>query len=145
MGIKIQINSLEALERLIGGDSELEIEIRSNIVQEFSRKHLKSIANTKAIQESIKKIDIRVNSAVEHEFKKYFEIKLSYPRMTTLKEAERKAIRNSVRSVIDTEIMALINKSIDNMDIDSMVEYISNKAINAEARRLIDAIGKEVK
>lgn len=45
MSIKLQINSVEALERLIGGDSEVEIEIRGNIVQEFAKRHLKSIAN----------------------------------------------------------------------------------------------------
>lgn len=41
----IQINNLEALERLIGGDSEVEIEIRNNIVQNFAKKHLKNISN----------------------------------------------------------------------------------------------------
>ena len=44
-GIKIQINSLEALERLIGGNTELEIELRGAIVQEFAKKHLKAVAN----------------------------------------------------------------------------------------------------
>jgi hypothetical protein len=47
--MKVQINSLEALERLIGGDTEVEIEIRNNIVQEFTKKHLKAIANEAAM------------------------------------------------------------------------------------------------
>lgn len=38
--MKIQINSLEALERLIGGDTELEIDIRNSIVHKFTQKHL---------------------------------------------------------------------------------------------------------
>ena len=41
--MKIQINSLEALERLIGGDTQVEIEIRNSIVQEFTKKYLKSL------------------------------------------------------------------------------------------------------
>ena len=45
MSTKIQINSLAALERLIGNDNEIEIEIRNSIVQEFAKKHLKSIAH----------------------------------------------------------------------------------------------------
>lgn len=56
--LKIQINNLEALERLIGGDSEIEIEIRNNIVQEFSKKHLKAIAESsvmKGAEKDIKK------------------------------------------------------------------------------------------
>ena len=43
MSTKIQINSLGALERLIGGDTEVEIEIRNSIVQEFAKKHLKGV------------------------------------------------------------------------------------------------------
>lgn len=44
--MKLQINSLAALERLIGGDTEVELEIRNNIVQEFAKKHLKPIADS---------------------------------------------------------------------------------------------------
>jgi len=43
MTTKIQINSLEALERLIGNDNELEIEIRNSVVQNFSKKFLKPL------------------------------------------------------------------------------------------------------
>lgn len=56
MGIKIQIASLEALERLIGGDSQLEIEIRESVVQNFAKKHLKGVAeatNFKQIQNAV--------------------------------------------------------------------------------------------
>jgi hypothetical protein len=38
MSVKIQINSLEALERLIGNDNNLEIDIRNSIVQNFTKK-----------------------------------------------------------------------------------------------------------
>lgn len=48
--MKLQINSLEALERLIGGDTDIEIEIRNNIVQEFTKKHLKAIVNEGTIK-----------------------------------------------------------------------------------------------
>lgn len=41
--IKIQIG-LEALAALIGGDTEVEMEIRNGIVQEFTRRYLKGIA-----------------------------------------------------------------------------------------------------
>lgn len=57
--MKIQINSLAALERLIGGDTELEIEIRNSVIQAFSKKHLKDVANTetfKATERDVRKI-----------------------------------------------------------------------------------------
>jgi hypothetical protein len=37
---------LEALERLIGGDSEVEVESRNSVVQKFAETHLKAIANS---------------------------------------------------------------------------------------------------
>ena len=53
MSIKIQINSLAALERLIGGDSELEIELRQSVVEAFARKHLKVVVNSEVFKEAV--------------------------------------------------------------------------------------------
>lgn len=41
--MKIQINSLKALERLIGNDNELEMEIRNSVAQNFAKIYLKGI------------------------------------------------------------------------------------------------------
>jgi len=51
--MKIQINSLAALERLIGGDNDVEIEIRKSVVENFMKKHINAIANSK-VTEGIK-------------------------------------------------------------------------------------------
>jgi hypothetical protein len=42
--VKIQINSLEAIERLIGGNSDIEVEIRNNVADGFEKKYLKGLA-----------------------------------------------------------------------------------------------------
>lgn len=62
--MKIQINSLEALQRLIGGDKEMEITVKSSIINEFAKSYIKSVANSeivdtikKAVLEEIKKTD----------------------------------------------------------------------------------------
>lgn len=44
--IKIQLNSLEALERLIGGNTELEMELRNSVAQDFTKKYLKGLVTT---------------------------------------------------------------------------------------------------
>ena len=41
--MKIQINNLEALERLLGNDSEFEMEVRNSVAQNFAKKYLKSL------------------------------------------------------------------------------------------------------
>lgn len=41
--ITIQLNSLEALERLIGSDDQLEIAVRNSVISTFTSKHLKGL------------------------------------------------------------------------------------------------------
>lgn len=60
--MKIQINSLETLERLIGNDKEMEITVKSSIINEFAKSYIKSVANSEvadtiknAVLEEIKK------------------------------------------------------------------------------------------
>lgn len=46
MSVKIQINSLEALERLIGDDKNLEIQVKESILNGFAKNYLKSVTNS---------------------------------------------------------------------------------------------------
>lgn len=48
--LTLQINSLEALERLIGGDSQMEFDIRQSVVEAFCKKHLKSVTQEQALK-----------------------------------------------------------------------------------------------
>jgi len=57
MSIKLQIGSLEALERLIGGDSEVEVELRTAIVQDFAKRHLKGIITKEVLDKIV--VDFR--------------------------------------------------------------------------------------
>lgn len=51
--IAIKINSLEALEKLMWDhNGEISIEIKQAVVQEFAKKHLKTIANEDIIQKA---------------------------------------------------------------------------------------------
>lgn len=47
--MKIQINSLAALERLIGDDKEMEITVKSSIINEFAKSYIKSVANSEIV------------------------------------------------------------------------------------------------
>lgn len=60
--VKIQINSLEALERLIGNDTQLETELRQSVVENFATKHLKSLVR-----------DDQYSKWVERARKEFFE------------------------------------------------------------------------
>jgi hypothetical protein len=47
--IKIQL-PLDALERLIGGNAQAEIELRSGVVQAFAKRHLKGVLDESALE-----------------------------------------------------------------------------------------------
>lgn len=48
--MKIQINSLAAMERLLDGDTELEMEVRRSVADHFAKSHLKGPKATAHIQ-----------------------------------------------------------------------------------------------
>lgn len=62
--IKIQLNSLEALEKLISGDEKLEFEIKNSVIQSFVTKHLKGIAN----EETVKNAEIAIRKELDSTF-----------------------------------------------------------------------------
>jgi phenylpyruvate tautomerase PptA (4-oxalocrotonate tautomerase family) len=47
---QIVINSREALERLIGGDTELEVSLRQSVAEDFAKRYLKGLVNTDLMQ-----------------------------------------------------------------------------------------------
>lgn len=48
--VKIQINSLQALERLIGDDREMSITVKESIINEFAKSHLKAVVNNEFLK-----------------------------------------------------------------------------------------------
>ena len=59
--MKIQINSLEAFNRLIEGDKEMEISVKSAIINDFATRYIKFVANS----EIIDKVKQEVLKAIE--------------------------------------------------------------------------------
>lgn len=158
MGTKIQINSLEALERLIGNDTNLEMELRSTIVQEFSKKFLKSVAS---------EIIEREKFNFEREVKDYTKTVLGYyisdPKCSwrqkyVLAEDLQKEIqvmaRNSFATFANEKISELIiqetdkvyQKIIDKIDerlnqkIDHYIEVRLNEMFNEKLEKVRELI-----
>lgn len=49
VGMKMQLDAA-ALERLLGGQTEIEVELRSAVVQAFAKQHLKAVASSDAFE-----------------------------------------------------------------------------------------------
>src|ERR1035437_10268974 len=108
--LTIQINNLEALERLIGGDSEVEIEIRNSIIQKFAEKHLKPLANCEPITSTLKTITEVIKDQVIEKCSK---------EIATFQQSWHGGIndvklRPEIKSEIDRQVRALTDKNIQN-------------------------------
>ncbi len=139
MATKIQINSLDALERLIGGDTELEFEIRRNVVEDFAKKHLRSLVDTelmKATENSIK-TNMRDNCLTRVSSYTSDGYKLN----SEFEKIVRERISTEANYVIDNQVREKI-KSLGFTDkIDSMINDISLTITNSLTE---DAINKRI-
>jgi len=157
MGTKIQINSLEALNRLIGGDTEAEIEIRNSVVQEFAKTKLKPLLNSPLITSTIKEIE----SAVIQEARKRFSEGVAIFKTSSynylydaqllpeIKTLIQDCIKNSLEKSVaekSEEILAklLTDRSIEER-ITKRVNYLTEEKINELVKAKIEAAFKNVK
>ncbi len=64
--VRLQLN-LPALERLLGGDTQLEVELRQQVVQQFVEKHLKGIVDTEAVQQTLTILRKRIEDSIREQ------------------------------------------------------------------------------
>lgn len=130
MGTKIQINSLEALERLIGGDSELEIEIRNSVVQQFSKKHLKSLAT----DDLMKSAEQSVCNEVESKFFDIIEGRFSKTKV--FKKEVLNDLENFIKNKASNELRSIINDILEEY---KQIEKINN-AIEESVTNIMNSL-----
>ena len=121
--VKLQLNSLEALEKLIGGDTQLELELRSSIVQEFTKRHLKALADQAMIQQSIPVI----NSYIRAEF--FNVTKQGYSTSSAFKQEVEGHIRLLVERQIQQTVTEIVEESIGNGNVREQIEQALQKAV----------------
>jgi len=150
--LTLQINNLEALERLIGGDSQVEIEIRNSVVQKFAEKYLKPLANSDPITKTLAQIRAEIDRQVcEQCAKEIAKFEKSYGgSITNVKlHANIKAeIDSQVRNVVDTTVRNNVDEAIKfwandkelKERIDKRFEYYTTELINTEIKSRIDKL-----
>jgi hypothetical protein len=154
--ITIQINSREALERLIGNDNAVEIDIRNSVVQKFAERHLKPLANCEPITSTLKKIkdsiDAYVVQKVESEiatFKKDYwgnvsEIKLN----PSLQVEIDLQIRLKTDTFVFDAVQTAVKKWEDEMKINERIEkrvaYFTEEYIRDEVKKRIEKLKTQI-
>lgn len=116
--MKIQINSLEVIERLIGGDSKLEIDIRNSIVQSFSKKYLKPLVNDMSGNKLKEIIQLAINDEL-YERKSY---------SLSLKPEYAEKLRQEAKYLVEVELVKVINEEFKKqMDKDYLNRLIERQ------------------
>ncbi len=151
--MKIQINNLAALERLIGGDTELEIEIRNNIVQEFTKRHLKGLVETETIKQAITDTKLMVvNYAKKEVAEQIGEIKRSYGSTTynlqdDVVEAIKDQISKAMNRVVYDHIENLVKTYVGNLNIkkyiNQMIDFNIKQTVEEGIRERFEAMLKK--
>ncbi len=128
--MKIQINSLEALERLIGNNTDVEIEIRNNIVQEFTKKHLKALVNDSLINKTVSEVNAELQKTINSKLEESIATISRngyYNTVVTLKPEIIDKVKDFVRDTIDTEIQQAVDVAMKTWKMDSNIEDRVNK------------------
>jgi hypothetical protein len=135
MSTKIQINSLEALERLIGNDTQLETEIRNNVVQDFAAKHLKAVANSPAVTNAISTMSAALKEQTQKkltsEIATFTESWSGHISNVKFVPAVQSELERLVRLKIDSEIARAVESAMTTWatDANRTIEQIVEKRV----------------
>lgn len=150
--LTLQINSREALERLIGGDTQTEIEIRNSVVQSFAEKHLKPIVNSAPITDVIGQIK---NHAYKHiqetcaneiatfkasTYGSCYDIKLRPEIETTIRNKVRESMDEFISKKVKAAIDEYCNDASLTKRINVMMDHNIKVIVNEKIKEKMDAI-----
>lgn len=145
----LQINSLDALERLIGGDAEVEVELRNNIAAKFAEKHLKQLANSPEVMSALTRTEQALRTLVQDQVTRsiatikdngYYGVKIENlrPEIKTLIDA-------SVQTSIDSVVGAAVRAAVDKLATQELLEKrITREAATQLNDRVTSAVKKRI-
>lgn len=142
--MKIQINSLEALERLIGGDTELEMEVRSSVAENFSKKWLSTLAREFVTSQ----LETRYRKELAELFSKEYDYSEKEFRPTLTSEGRaigKDFIKNTFRSLVDEKVREILNEDKDFLEqiVKDYVAYCVENQLKKLTRELVEEEAKK--
>lgn len=149
-GTKIQINSLQALERLIGGDTELELEMRKSIANEFAGKYLKTLFHDRLIEAAANTI----NAEVTRKFLTVESVKDSkswHSTVTVLNTEGKSIIEKETQRQVNNFIREEVNRLFDvdalrtklKQAIEDAADKIANEVVSSNISKRVDDLANK--
>lgn len=151
MSTTIQINSLQALERLIGNDNNVEIQLRNSIVQEFVKKHLKHIANDDLITNTKKAVTSEITAQFFDEIKtnSFWNNKIVFKPgildevKKELQIKAREELSELISQIVEEQKVYDTIKEKLNSTTTWIVEQLASERLEARLERMVDQRLKE--
>lgn len=136
--IKLQLDS-SALERLIGGDSEVEVEIRNSIAQAFAKRHLKGVIEEKYLEETKKEVcsSLWGFNSNRYELKPEIKQKIADEVKKVIREEIKKATEEGYKEIVN-ELNAEIR-----LRINEIVDWIKGNLNEGKGEEIITKVIKE--
>ena len=140
-GVKIQINSLEALERLIGGDTSMEVELRASIVQDFAKRHLKSIA-----ADEVAKVEVGLKEQITKEYSAAVTRATKWPQNFILTDDLKRRIEQSINKIVGDYALSYIGTIVLTPSFIHTIQEKVDNTVTALVEKLIrDTVSTRVK
>lgn len=144
--MRLELN-LPALERLIGGDTEIEVALRQQIVQEFARRHLKEVAEKETYEAAIEAAKQFVNAAAKEAFDiENLTINHLWPTVGyRLKSMIETLVNESAQKIVDEALLKVIEyqKRYWGRELETAVKKAMDRQIEKEIeegiRKRLDA------
>lgn len=124
-----------ALERLLGGDGELEVTLRNQIVDEFIKRYMAEALERKVLAD----LSYRMRQVCDEVLKSYWSKTTSYSGAATLTDALKQAIQVQSEQAIDQQIRTTMATIVQ--------ERIANwsRDVSRQISRTVDALLTEKK
>jgi len=124
--------SVPVLERLIGGDTEIEVEIRKNIVGEFAKRHLVAVA-----REIVKDVQTAKTIIKDEMLKELGTARIQgfSGERYELSSELRETIKNSIKEAIVAEVNQVAQVAWD--EIKPQILEILKNSYDAEVMKLM--------
>jgi hypothetical protein len=159
LSVKLSLD-VPALERLLGGDTELELDLRKSVVIEFTRRHLKDLAESEAVRQESAAIRDAVSQAVVNHIGRRVTTDKGWTHQT---ESQLKSeIEELLGRVVEKKVDEMVARAVENrnkyemsrwarhldekfskMSVETMREYLSNagfmSVFGAAFKQLVDA------
>ena len=144
--INLKLNFNELKELLVDDNNKVNLEIGTSIVQEFTRRYLKGIAN-EIINPMINSFKEEITEQILREFSEYF-CKQEWRNKITLKDKFSSAIKESVHNLIQIETKSAIREELKKVDLSQAIQSVIKSHLEMIAENEIikvkGIIGKEV-